>query len=211
MAVITLDVGDKAMFKTQCPRCDTDGDLVVINVVLVATDDPINVNAPLSTDGFDFTEALIGTVWEFLNDRSTEDELVECFSCHRRFELADLLVQEESPPQVHQTEEVGLRPQDWQIVVDMQDACSVNIGREFPQLLDRIWAEAHRSGRGTDWVNHHPLVYLMVDKLCDLTGRYEVGTPRYGAAYHLARTKAGLETADAEQVAEAERRWAAKE
>lgn len=36
-----------------------------------------------------------------------------------------------------------------------------------------IWPAARAAGKGTDWVNQHPVCTLFLDKLCDLNRRAE--------------------------------------
>jgi hypothetical protein len=60
-----------------------------------------------------------------------------------------------------------------QTALDCQDAC--NLSGVLVSLQDIVstvlWSEAWRLGKGTDWVNEHPIVTLMLDKLDDLNGR----------------------------------------
>ena len=61
-------------------------------------------------------------------------------------------------------------PRDW------TDACNVggavNAGgviRSLAAVTQRIWADAHEAGKGTDWVNHHPIIACYVTSLVGLT------------------------------------------
>lgn len=57
-----------------------------------------------------------------------------------------------------------------QQALDVQDACNLSgVALSFSDILSNvIWPEAHRIGKGTDWVNQHPIVTLFLDKLNSL-------------------------------------------
>ena len=56
-----------------------------------------------------------------------------------------------------------------QKAIDMQDACNLSgLVNDFPRITHAIWEEANRLGKGTEFVNTHPIVILVLDKLCDL-------------------------------------------
>jgi len=40
-------------------------------------------------------------------------------------------------------------------------------------VMDVLWPEARRLGKGTEFVNQHCICTLFLDKLCDLNGRGE--------------------------------------
>jgi len=52
--------------------------------------------------------------------------------------------------------------------------------------MDVIWPEARRIGRGTDWVNAHPICTLFLNKLTDLN-RYAEFDVAYEAVEKLAQ------------------------
>lgn len=52
--------------------------------------------------------------------------------------------------------------------------------------MSAVWDEAHRQGRGTAWVNTHPVVTLFLDKLADLNGNW-LQCPQIGRAYDEVR------------------------
>lgn len=62
-------------FSTACPTCGADGYLYVV-FAKVTLD-----GVPLTSDGFSFTDA---------KQVHTEDELIECSSCGRVFDLAEV-------------------------------------------------------------------------------------------------------------------------
>ena len=63
-----------------------------------------------------------------------------------------------------------------QAALQMQDACNLSgLVHDFPNLLRPVWDEAHRLSQGTDYVNTHPIIVMVISKLCDLT-RYTYGS-----------------------------------
>ena len=62
-----------------------------------------------------------------------------------------------------------------QVALDIQDACNLSgVVHSFAEAVSAIWEEAHRTGKGTAWVNEHDIVTLFVDKLTDLNCKREV-------------------------------------
>jgi len=57
-----------------------------------------------------------------------------------------------------------------QIALDCQDACNLSgVLASFKEIVHEvIWPEARRLGKGTDYVNTHPIVTLFLSKLCSL-------------------------------------------
>jgi hypothetical protein len=56
-----------------------------------------------------------------------------------------------------------------QTSLDVQDACNLSgVARSFVQVIDAVRAESDRIGKGTDWVNRHPIVSLFLDKMASL-------------------------------------------
>ena len=73
---------DDPSFGTQCPHCQVDGKLVVVEAVLSATGRKLKMNSPLHADGFEVpTNA---------KDASTDDEVVHCGACGKRFSLSEV-------------------------------------------------------------------------------------------------------------------------
>src|ERR1700726_975979 len=63
-----------------------------------------------------------------------------------------------------------------QTALDVQDACNLSgVVASFKEIVHEvIWPEARRLGKGTEWVNSHPVVTLFLSKLCSLKcGYYE--------------------------------------
>ena len=53
-----------------------------------------------------------------------------------------------------------------------QDACNLSgvLASFHAVVSDVIWPEARRLGKGTAWVNGHPIVAMFLAKLTDLNG-----------------------------------------
>ena len=56
--------------------------------------------------------------------------------------------------------------------IQVQDACNLSgVLRTFDAIvMDVLWPEARRLGKGNEWVNEHPICYLFLDKLLSLNG-----------------------------------------
>lgn len=53
----------------------------------------------------------------------------------------------------------------------VQDSCNLSgVVHAFSEVLDTLWNEATRMGKGTDWVNRHAISKLFCDKMADLSG-----------------------------------------
>ncbi len=57
-----------------------------------------------------------------------------------------------------------------QAALDVQNACNLSgVLASFKEIVHEvIWPEAHRLGKGTEWVNTHPVCSLFLDKLASL-------------------------------------------
>ena len=56
-----------------------------------------------------------------------------------------------------------------QEALDVQNACNLSgVAKSFADVLDAIWTEARKQGKGTDFVNTHPIVTLFLSKLVSL-------------------------------------------
>jgi hypothetical protein len=65
--------------------------------------------------------------------------------------------------------------------LECQDACNLSgVLASFKEIVHEvIWPEARRLGKGTEWVNTHPIVTLFLSKLWSLNrGYYEYDYPR---------------------------------
>ena len=60
---------------------------------------------------------------------------------------------------------------DYKNAILVQDAVNLSgVVKSFSEVLTRIWEEARELGKGTDYVNTHPISILYSDKIADLTG-----------------------------------------
>lgn len=71
-------------FTTECPHCHQRGDLVVIEVELVANGKRLLCQAALEPDGFCFR------LPAGVKDGSTTDEVVRCLACNKEFPLTEV-------------------------------------------------------------------------------------------------------------------------
>jgi hypothetical protein len=55
---------------------------------------------------------------------------------------------------------------DYDRAMCSQDACNLSgLVHSLSGVMDRIWAEARGQGKGTEYVNNHPIVRLYVEQL----------------------------------------------
>lgn len=67
--------------------------------------------------------------------------------------------------------EEGLTARDYEEAITVQDACNLSgVAHSFSRVLEKIWVEARKQGKGTDWVNSHIICKMYVDKLRHLAG-----------------------------------------
>jgi len=61
---------------------------------------------------------------------------------------------------------------DYKRALQIQDACNLSgVVIAFRRVLSKLWEEADRCpGRGTSWVNTHPISVLYSSKIASLTG-----------------------------------------
>jgi hypothetical protein len=58
-----------------------------------------------------------------------------------------------------------LTPHDYEMAMHSQCACNISgLVHTLSETISRIWNEAHRDGKGTDWVNNHPIVRMYVEQ-----------------------------------------------
>ena len=79
----------------------------------------------------------------------------------------------------------------YQTAIDCQDACNLSgVARTLTvDVLPLVWAEARAAGEGTEYVNTHPAVRLILHKLTDLA-RMDTTLDDYGVAYSACRALA---------------------
>jgi hypothetical protein len=58
------------------------------------------------------------------------------------------------------------------VALDCPDACNLSgVLASFKEIVhDVLWPEARRLGKGTEWVNQHPICTLFLSKLASLNG-----------------------------------------
>jgi hypothetical protein len=88
-----------------------------------------------------------------------------------------------------------LTTKDYEFAMLSQGAVNLSgLVRSLAEVTERIWAEAHAKGQGTEYVNTHPIVRLYVEQITFLCR-----TPYHEAHEAVAREitdrKAGVESA----------------
>lgn len=64
-----------------------------------------------------------------------------------------------------------IKPELYKKWWDAMDACnSSGLIKSMAVDIDEVWKEAHELGKGTDYVNSHPLMIIFADKLLQLAG-----------------------------------------
>jgi hypothetical protein len=72
---------------------------------------------------------------------------------------------------VYTGDEVTTMKDAAQLAIDIQGASNLSgVVHSFSRVMTVLWAEANRQGKGTDWVNRHPIAVLLADKVRSLTG-----------------------------------------
>lgn len=76
----------------------------------------------------------------------------------------------------------------YELALDVQNACNLSgVVHAFSRAVSGLWKVVNddpSKGRGTEWVNRHPVCLLFTDKLADLSG--SSNTADCTAAYDLA-------------------------
>ena len=63
-----------------------------------------------------------------------------------------------------------LTNKDYDEALLSQSACNISgIVFSFSTVLDKIWKEAREFGKGTDWVNNHPICRLYAEQISHLS------------------------------------------
>ena len=65
-------------------------------------------------------------------------------------------------------------PEAAQTALDCQDACNLSgVLASFKEIVHEVlWPEARRLGKGTEWINQHPICTLFLSKLGSLNRGY---------------------------------------
>ena len=80
----------------------------------------------------------------------------------------------------------------YQLALDAQDACNGSglMNSLASEVLPAVWAESRALGKGTDYVNAHPVVYMFLHQLMFLAGQEPVGSSRWFECEKICREKA---------------------
>jgi hypothetical protein len=78
----------------------------------------------------------------------------------------------------------------------VQDACNLSgVVHSFSEILTSVlWPEARQTGKGTDFVNQHPISKLFADKIADLARVRNIED--YSTAYQECKEIAGVKAGD---------------
>lgn len=64
-----------------------------------------------------------------------------------------------------------LTKQHYAMALQSQSACNLSgIAKWFSTTMSLIWDEAKARGKGTDWVNQHPICRLFAEQCAHLSG-----------------------------------------
>lgn len=64
----------------------------------------------------------------------------------------------------------GLTHADYKEALNIQDACNLSgVVHAFSRMINKIWDEARKLNKGTEWVNNHPIAILFTEKCAHLS------------------------------------------
>ena len=76
-----------------------------------------------------------------------------------------------------------MRKQDYEDALMVQSACNLSgVVHSFSEILSRLVKEAQEQGKGTDWINTHPICVLFAEQIEHLVGG---GDANYFEAYKI--------------------------
>lgn len=84
----------------------------------------------------------------------------------------------------------------YQLALEVQDACNASgVVKSLSNVVELLWIEARKEGKGTDYVNKHPVLRLFLEQLVYLNGgAYNEGDgPTYSEAYAICESKANVQ------------------
>lgn len=82
-----------------------------------------------------------------------------------------------------------MRKKDYQDALVIQSACNLSgVVHSFSEVLVRLVKEAQEQGRGTDWINTHPICVLFAEQIQHLAN----GETNYFKAYKICEEWANL-------------------
>ncbi len=68
-----------------------------------------------------------------------------------------------------------------QHAIQVQNSCDLSgVIRQWNEIVIDLWEEANRQGRGTEWVNRHPINKLFANKVVQLT---QLDESKFGLDY----------------------------
>lgn len=71
----------------------------------------------------------------------------------------------------------GLTIKDYEDAITVQDACNLSgVVHSFSRVISKIWVEARKEKKGTEWVNQHPISKMYSDKILHLAGECNMNT-----------------------------------
>ncbi len=66
--------------------------------------------------------------------------------------------------------------------LDVQNACNASgVVHAMSRMMTDLWEIAREKGKGTDWVNQHPIVIVYLDKLASLADCQEYNSKVFKA------------------------------
>lgn len=148
-----------------CPKCHEEDEFAIIG----------SAEFMVKDDG---TDQFRDVDWDDVSS-------IRCISCGHRGTVGTFRKEANVPEQtqVEQVEVVGSH--DYEMALLSQGACNLGaLVRSLAEVMKKLWAEAGRDKKGTDWVNQHPIVRLYVEQLqhlsapCDYSKAYEVCTKK---------------------------------
>jgi len=68
-----------------------------------------------------------------------------------------------------------------QTAIDVQDASNLSgvVKSLAGPVMDALWEESRRIGKGTKWINEHPIVTLFLSKLASLNRSQDCSFEKY--------------------------------
>ena len=77
-----------------------------------------------------------------------------------------------------------MKGKDYADALMVQSACNLSgVVHSFSEILSRLVKEAQELGKGTDWVNQHPICVLFAEQIKHLSG------DNYSEAYQICTEK----------------------
>lgn len=78
----------------------------------------------------------------------------------------------------------------YQTAIDLQNACNLSgLAQTLAQMTTEIWEEARENGEGTEYVNRHPAVVLMLAQMLALSTGEELNPQTYHDALEACKQR----------------------